>query len=427
VAYEGLLRALRAGVAKIEDPTDQVDSVRTKTVEPEPVALSVKVVLVGIDELYELLLQTDRRFRKLFKVKAHMQDHVERTDEAAVSLAAELCRIIRQDALPEFDREALAWLVDHSSRLAADQTRLSLEYPLLREIMIEAAALARLNGRKTVGTATLHEARDAQIYRANLFEEEFMADYDREIIKVPTRGEGVGVVNGMSVTFYGDYVFGLPHRIACTVGVGRRGIIDLEREAELGGPIHTKAIMILTSFLLGRFAHDKPLILSGTIHFEQSYAGIEGDSASGAELACLLSALADVPINLSYAFTGAVGHQGDILAVGDVTRKIEGFFKVCKRRGLTGGQGVLLPKDNVDNLMLSAEVIDAVDAGRFHVFPVETIEQAMEILTRHPAGEQHPDGSFTEGSIFARVDARFRELGRLAHAHGVGTSPPQHD
>jgi len=241
-----------------------------------------------------------------------------------------------------------------------------------------------------------------------------MEEYDRDVIKIRTSGEEVGRVNGLAVTMSGDYEFGLPHQIACTVGVGHGGIIDLEREAELGGPIHTKAMMILKSYLASQFAHNKPLVLSGSLCFEQSYTGVEGDSASGAELAALLSAISEVPLRLSLAFTGAVSQSGLIMAVGGVTRKIEGFFELCSRRGLTGEQGVILPKDNVEHLMLDDRVISAVREGKFHIYPVTHIGEAMELLTGMPVGRRRKDGSFTKGSLFEKVDNRLHELGWLA-------------
>ena len=224
----------------------------------------------------------------------------------------------------------------------------------------------------------------------------------------------MGRANGLAVTLLGDYEFGLPHQIACNVGVGHGGIMDLEREAELGGPIHTKGMMILKSYLLGLFAQDKPLVMTGSLCFEQSYVQVEGDSASGAELAALLSALAEAPLSLSLAFTGAVSHSGGIMAVGGVTQKVEGFFRVCQRRGLTGKQGVILPADNVVHLMCGEEVVEAVRKGRFHIYPVTSIEQAMELLTGLPAGRRLPAGGFTPGSLYRRVDNRLRTLAKLA-------------
>jgi len=411
-AWEGLLRALRTGQCRVEDPADH-DQPRTRTVEPEPVPLSVKVILIGTDELYETLLIHDPRFRKLFKIKAHMQDLVPRTPANCKAFLREVGDIVRGGGLPPFSREALAGLVDFSSRLADNQKKLSLQFPLVRDLMIEAAAMARLERADLVSGEMLARARAARDFRANLYEEMFLEEYDKGVIKAPTSGRAVGRVNGLAVSSYGDYTFGLPHQIACTVGVGEGGIIDLEREAELGGPIHTKAMMILKSYLLDRFAHDKPLILAGSLYFEQSYAHVEGDSASGAELAALLSALSGAPIDLSKAFTGAVNQSGHIMAVGDVTRKIEGFFEVCRRRGLTGRQGVLIPADNTDNLMLKPEVTEAVAAGKFSIWPVESIEQALELLTGIPAGKRGKRG-FPHGSLLRRADERLRQLAEAA-------------
>ena len=413
-AWEGLLRALRSGLARVEDPAEGGEHVRTRTIEPEPVPVDVKVVLVGSDEAYEMLLYSDERFGKLFKLKAHLHETMPRTPENALVYLSLTGRVIREAGLPPFGRDALARLVDHASLLAEDQTRLSLKIPLARELMIEAAALARRENATLVTAEHLALARRARDFRVNLFEEEYLEEYDREMIKVATSGEAVGRANGLSVRMFGDYEFGLPHQIACTVGVGHGGILDLEREAELGGPIHTKGMMILKSYLLGRFAQDKPLVMTGSLCFEQSYAAVEGDSASGAELAALLSALANRPIKLCYAMTGAVSQSGDILAVGGLNEKIRGFFAVCRRRGLTGDQGVLLPADNVINLMLDDEVAEAVAQGRFRIFPVTTIEQAMEILTGIPAGKRGADGKFPADSLYALVDERLASLAKCA-------------
>ncbi|GAB7080954.1 Lon protease family protein [Megalodesulfovibrio paquesii] len=416
-AWEGLLRALRSGLAKIEDPAEQHETTRTKTIEPEPLVLDVKVVLIGGDEAYEALLHHDDRFHKFFKVKAHLQERIPRDGKSIKQYLASLARIIHEANLLPFDRHALAQLVDYGSVLAEDQRKLSLKLPLLRERMLEASALARMDGARMVDGAILARAIQAKEYRSNLYEEEFMEEYDRELIKVSTSGSRVGTVNGLSVTWYGDYEIGLPHQISATVGVGHGGIVDLEREAELGGPIHTKAMMILKSYLVSLFAQDKPLVLTGSLCFEQSYAHVEGDSASGAELAALLSALSGAPLNLSLAFTGAVSQSGGILAVGGVTRKVEGFFKVCKRRGLTGEQGVLLPADNIVHLMLSEEVLEAVRAGAFHVYPVSSIEDALELLTGIPAGKPRKDGGFTRDSLYDRVDKRLAALAKMAREY----------
>ena len=417
-AWESLLRALRSGQARVEDPAEGGEHVRTRTIEPEPIPLDLKIVLVGPDEAYEALLYSDERFGKLFKLKAHLQENMARNPDNVGLYLTLAGQAIRQAGLLPFDRAALAALVDYASVLAEDQTRLSLKIPFARELMIEADALARRQGAQSVTAAHLTLARKAREFRVNLYEEEYLEEYDREMIKVATSGEAVGKANGLSVRMFGDYAFGLPHQISCTVGVGHGGILDLEREAELGGPIHTKGMMILKSYLVSRFAQDKGLVMTGSLCFEQNYAGVEGDSASGAELAALLSALAEAPIRLRYAMTGAVSQSGEIMAVGGVNEKIRGFFAVCRRRGLSGDQGVILPADNVVNLMLDDEVIEAVAQGRFHIHPVTTVEEAMEILTGLPAGVRGPDGTFPEGSLYARVDARLARLAQLAPQGG---------
>ncbi|MEF2230373.1 MAG: AAA family ATPase [Pseudodesulfovibrio sp.] len=412
-SWEGLLRALRSGKSRIEDPVDP-EQVRARTIQPAPVDLSLKVVLIGTDEHYEMLLYNDDRFAKFFKLKAHLQGAATRNASSVRNYLHMLGRIARECGLLPFTRDALAGLVDFASRLVEDQKRLSLYTPLVRERMVEASAVASASGKAEVGLAELAEAVRAKDYRANLYEEEFMTDYDRQVIKVATHGTSAGRANGLSVTMFGDYEFGLPHQISCTVGVGHGGIIDLEREAQLGGPIHTKGMMIIKSYLVRLFAQDKPIMLTGSLCFEQSYAGIEGDSASGAELASLLSALSGVPINLSYAFTGAVSQSGAVMAVGGVNRKIEGFFEVCRRRRLTGRQGVILPADNVVNLMLKDEIVQAVADGKFRIFPVKTIEEAMFILTGMRCGKRGKNGKFPTDSLYHRVDARLAELSRLA-------------
>ena len=412
-AWEGLMRALRSGVARIEDP-DFNDTSRVKGIEPEPMPLNLKVVLVGEDELYEMLLERDERFAKQFKIKAQMASETDRTAPSVRAWLCQLARIMDEADLLPFSREALAGLVDHGSELCEDHRKLSLRFPLMRETLIEASATAAMAGKTMVDKASLDEALRARRHRSDMVEELFMEEYDRDVIKLRTSGAEVGCVNGLAVTTSGDYEFGLPHQISCTVGVGHGGIIDLEREAELGGPIHTKAMMILKSYLASQFAHNKPLVLSGSLCFEQSYSGIEGDSASGAELAALLSAISEVPIRLSLAFTGAVSQSGQIMAVGGVTRKIEGFFELCSRRGLTGEQGVILPRDNVEHLMLDEKVVSAVRDGKFFIYPVTHISEAMELLTGMPAGRRRKDGSFPRDTLFYKVDERLSEFGWLA-------------
>lgn len=416
-AWESLLRALSSQLARIEEGSESSETTKTKGLTPEPLPLNLKVILVGSEEIYETLLMADDRFAKLFKIKAHLDETTPRNSAGYKLYLARMARIINESKLLPFTRGALAEIIDFGSFICEDQKKLSLKFGLVRELMIEASALTVMSGKTEVDETAIRDAQAARQFRANLYEEHFLEEYDRELIKVPTSGQAVGLVNGLAVTCYGDFEFGLPHQISCTVGVGHGGIIDLEREAELSGPIHTKAIMILKSYLVSMFARNKPIVLTGSLCFEQNYAGVEGDSASAAELAALLSALADVPVNLSLACTGAVSQTGNIMAVGSVTRKIEGFFDVCKRRGLSKGQGVIMPKDNIDHLMLKSEVIDAVEAGKFNIYPVAHISEVLALLTGMSAGTRRKDGSFTPGSLFQLVDRRLDQLCRLALKH----------
>lgn len=411
-SWDALLRSLRSNLARIDDLGELSESFnRTKSLSPEPLPLNLKVILIGSEDFYEELLENDDRFGKLFRIKAHMTDEAMRNATNIKYFLFQIARIIQQSALLPFTRDALAWLVDLGSHLCEDQKRLSLKFPLIRNFMVEASALARSRKHSTVDSAVLEETYTDKIFRANLVEELFMEDYDRQMIKVDTSGSAIGQVNGLAVTVNGDFEFGLPHRISCAVGVGHDGIIDLERESELGGPIHTKAMLILKGYLTRLFARKKPLVLNASLYFEQSYAGIEGDSASGAELVALLSALADVPVRLDLAFTGALSHTGQIMAVGGITRKIEGFYKVCSRKGLTGTQGVIIPFDNVDHLMLSTEILDSVEKRLFSIYAVKSIEDALFLLTGMPAGKSRKNGSFTPGSLFDLVDRRLELLG----------------
>ena len=414
-AWEALLRALRSGFSRIEDSSDE-DTTKTKGLAPQPIPLDLKVILVGKEEFYEMLLMNNEKFGKLFKIKAHLTEHMPRNSTAIKAYLQHLKHIISCDELLPFSKDALAGLVDYGSLLLEDQRKLSLKFPKIREVMIEANAFAKLAKSNMVTKAFLDKALEEKTFRSNLVEEAYMEEYDRRIIKVSTSGKAVGKVNGLAVSYYGDFEFGLPHQISCTVGAGSGGIIDLERDAELSGPIHTKAMMILKSYLVGSFAHNKPLVLTGSLGFEQNYAGIEGDSASGAELAALLSALSGIPINLGLAFTGAVGQSGELMAVGGVTCKIQGYFEVCKRHGLTGEQGVILPKDNIAHLMLNQKVLDAVKDKQFHIYAVDHITQALEILTGMPAGKKRKDGSYTPKSLFDLVDKRLAEFTHISTA-----------
>ncbi|MDE5832611.1 MAG: AAA family ATPase [Desulfovibrio sp.] len=413
--WDALLRSLRTGFAPIEDNAELSEfSFRVKSPRPEPAPLALKVILIGDEDYYEILLDNDDRFARLFRIKAHLTDQLDRTAPNLRLFLTEIAKIIRAENLCPFDASGLARVADHSSFLCEDQKKLSLKFPLLRETLIEASALARERDKKMVDAEILDEVLSAKNYRENLLQEVFMEDYNRDLIKLPVSGSAIGQVNGLSVVMSGDYEFGLPQKITCAVGVGHDGVIDLEREADLGGPIHTKAMLILKSYLTNLFASKKPLVLSASLYFEQSYGGIEGDSASGAELAALLSALAETPVRLDLAFTGAVSSTGQILAVGGVAKKIEGFYRLCARRGFTGTQGVIIPHSNIDHLLLPADIIASAEKGEFHIYSVKTMDEALLLLTGLPVGKRRKDGSFTPKSLFDRVDRRLDAFGYSA-------------
>ncbi len=413
-AWEGLLRALRAGVSRIHEASEQVEASKIKGIDPQAIPLDVKIILIGGDALYENLLLHDERFNKFFKIKAQLSDSSQRNSANIKSWVQHLVPIIDNANLLPFNKEALAELVDYSSFLCDDQRKLSLQFPIIREVMIESSTLATIENKSIVDKDCVHRTLQSREQRQSYLKDLVFEDYSRQLIKIQTKGFEVGKVNALSLTTYGEYEFGLPHKIACTVGVGHGGVIDLEREAELSGPIHTKAMMILKGYLLSLFARTKPLVFTGSLCFEQSYGGVEGDSASGAELAALLSALADVPINLSLAFTGAVSHAGDILSVGGVTKKIEGYFDICNHQGLTGEQGVILPYDNRDNLMLNKSVEEAVNSGKFHIYPVKHITEALNLLTGMSCGKMRKDSTFTPNSLYDKVDNKLKLFGWYA-------------
>lgn len=414
-SFEVLLLSLRTGYAKVDERSDCSDSpAKTQILRPQPLNLDIKVIIIGTDETYEMLLNKEQAFEKLFCIKAHMTSETERNAGSIKTYLCQLAKIIEENRLLPFTADALAWLVNLGSYICDDQHCLSLKFPVLREYMIEANELAKNKKKIIADESDLEDAFSAKNYRANLLEEKFLKEYDSQIIKVKTTGAQVGQVNGLSLSWDGSYEFGLPHSISCAIGVGHDGIIDLEREADLGGPIHTKAILILKSYLTNMFAQNKPLVLSASLYFEQIYAEIEGDSASGAELAAIISALSNVPVRLDLAFTGAVNHNGQILAVGGVSRKIEGFYNVCARKGLTGTQGVIIPFDNAHHLMLSRNVIESANKNQFAIYAVKTLEEALFLLTGINPGKRLKNGDFTKNSIFDLANRKLEQLGYCA-------------
>lgn len=425
-SYESLKRALRNREIVIEDLVERLGFVATKTIQPEPIPLDVKVLLLGSPFHYYLLYTLDEDFREVFKVRADFDSRMERTPETERLYCSFLCTLSQKEGIRPFTAEAAAKVVEVGSRLAEDQTKLSTRFGDLADIVREADYWAGVDGSPRVEAAHVHKAIEKKIYRSNLIEERIQEMIRRNVLLVETEGSKVGQVNGLSVIILGDYAFGRPNRITASLGLGRAGLIDIEREARLGGPIHTKGVLILAGYLTYRFAHDKPLTLSARLVFEQSYEMVEGDSASSAELYALLSALADLPIKQGIAVTGSVNQKGDVQAIGGVNEKIEGFFHTCRLKGLTGEQGVIIPEANVQHLMLKEEVIEAVRQGKFHIWAVRTVDEGISILTGVPAGERQPDGTFPPDTVNGRVDKRLREMNKaMAAAPAEGARPAE--
>ncbi len=418
ISWEALKRALRDKKIRIEDLGELYGLFSTKTIRPEPIPMNVKIVLTGDPYLYELLYIYDDKFQKLFKVKAHLDDRMNRTDENMLKCARMVAQFCRHNNCRHMDRTGFARLMEYSMEKTEDREKFSLELGDIGDLIREADYFAAIEDSDTIRAEHVEKAIEKRIYRSNLIEEKVRELLIKDIFWVETDGWKVGQVNGLSILMTGDYEFGKPNRITATVSVGRDGIIAIERESKLSGKIHTKGIMILTSFLKERFAHNKPISLTASLCFEQSYGLIEGDSASSTELYALLSAISGVPLYQGIAVTGSVSQKGEIQPVGGVTRKIESFFDICKHKGLNGKQGVIIPSKNVNNLMLKKEVLDAVEKGLFHIWPISRIEEGIEILTGMPAGELLEDGTYPEGTFFRKVDERLVELSEIVRKYG---------
>jgi len=428
LAWDTLKRTLKNRRIKIEEPGEQFRLFSTVTLEPEPIPLDVKVVLIGSPWLYYLLHAYEPEFRELFKVQVEFSEYVARTPENILAFARLLATCCREEGLRPFERSAVAKLVEHSSRLVEDQERLATTFSDLLDVAREASFWAGQNEHNRVTAGDVQRAIEAKIRRSNRLEERLQELITEGTLLVDTAGAVVGQVNGIAVIPLGEYHFGKPSRITARTFLGRGGIIDIAREARMGGKIHSKGVLILSGYLGGRYVQQVPLTLSASIAFEQLYEEVEGDSASSAELYAILSSLSGLPISQGLAVTGSVNQQGEVQAIGAVNAKIEGFFDVCRARGLTGEQGVLIPASNVRHLMLREDVVEAVAARQFHVFPIHTIDEGTALLTGLEAGERGPDGTFPEGSLNGLVQERLREMAEQARAYGVeGQLAPQPD
>jgi lon-related putative ATP-dependent protease len=409
-SWDGLKMALKGQQVRVEEPGERAGYIAIKGLRPSPVPLSTKVILIGNPLIYQLLYTMDPDFQEIFKVKADFDTTMDRTEENMANYASFVCTFCEKTKLKHLDREAVAKVIEYGSRLAEDQEKLSTRFADIADIIREANFYAAKENSEYVTAAHLKKAIDEKVYRSNLIQKKIQEMIERSFVLINTEGEATGQVNGLSVIDIGDFAFGRPSRVTASTAVGREGIVDIEREAMLGGPIHTKGVMILSGYLSNKYAQDKPLSLSARLVFEQSYEGVEGDSASSTELYAIISSLSSVPIKQNIAVTGSVNQRGEVQAIGGVNEKIEGYFEVCKAKGLTGKQGVMIPESNVQNLMLKEEVVEAVKAGKFHIYSVKTIDDGIEVLTGVKAGNRLPDGKFEKGSVHYRADIRLGEM-----------------
>ncbi|WP_455220262.1 Lon protease family protein [Kaarinaea lacus] len=412
-AWEGLKRALSSHEIRIESLEQMLSLVSTITLEPEPIPINVKLVLTGDRMLYYLLNEYDHEFSRLFKVAADFSEDFDRSADNTRLYARLIASLQRREKIRDIDAGGVARVIEQCARHADDGEKISLHMGSLVDLLYESDYWAGQNGSKVVSAHHVQQAVDKQIYRRDQIRSRIHESIQRGIHMIDTAGEQVAQVNGLTVMQLGEYSFGAPSRITATARLGEGDVIDIEREVELGGPIHSKAVMILSAYLADHYARNCPLSLSATLVFEQSYGTIEGDSASIAELCALLSAISGVPVKQNLAVTGSINQLGHVQAIGGVNEKIEGFFDVCDTRELTGDQGVIIPKSNVKHLMLRYDVVDAARQGKFHIYPVETVEQALELLTGLEIGEPDEDGNFPENSLNGIVQNRLQELNDL--------------
>ena len=365
-------------------------------------------------------------FWEMFKVKAEFDSQIDLTPENVAAYCAFICTICNAEGLLHADRSGVARVVEYSARLVSDQTKLSSRFGQLQDVLIEADYWARKDGAPLITSEHVKNALETKIHRLNLMEEKIRQLIAEGTLMVDVTGEVVGQMNGLVVYDLGDFSFGRPSRVTAKTFAGRRGVINIERESKLSGRIHDKGVLILSGYLGGKYGSGRPMSVSASLCFEQSYEGIEGDSASSTELYALLSSLSGLPMRQGIAVTGSVNQKGEIQPIGGVNEKVEGFFDVCKAKGLTGDQGVLIPHQNIPHLMLRDDVVEAVAAGQFHVYPVSTVDGGIEVLTGTPAGKMEPDGNFTEGSVHDRVNRRFQELAEGLREFGRAGAPAPH-
>lgn len=414
LCYEALKKALRIKETSIENTADQRSSMVMVSLKPEPIPLDIKVILIGNANIYHSLLAMDSDFRKLFKAKVEFEDDAPRTEENVIKLARFIHGFCEQEGLAHLDKYAVAKIIEYASRLADNQNKLSTRFNDLSQIIGEACTWAKMSKSKVVKEEHVVKALEERIERIKKYDAKYTEMIKENTLLISTNGAKVGQINGLTVMTIGDYTFGKPAKITVNTYVGKRGIVDIEREVELSGSSHSKGVLILNGYIGELFAQDIPLSLTASICFEQLYNGVDGDSASSTELYALLSSLSDLPINQSIAVTGSVNQKGEIQPIGGVNAKIEGFYHICKMRGLDGSHGVMIPVQNVMNLNLSDEVVEAVKNKKFHIYTVSTIEEGIEILTGVPAGKKDKNGNFPAGTVNYLVYEKLKKYANVS-------------
>jgi lon-related putative ATP-dependent protease len=382
----------------------------TKSLRPEAIPFKAKIIILGTPLIYELLYSADSDFKDLFKVKADFNTSMDRNEKNVERYASFICSLCDKEKLLHLDPTGIAAVIEYSSRLADDQGKLSTRFSEVADIIREANFYAKQDKSKLITRKHISKQLEEKVYRSNMIQKKIEEMMMKDLVLIETEGEKVGQVNGLAVMGMGDYAFGRPSRITASIAVGKEGIIDIERQAQMSGPTHTKGVLILSGYLNDRYAQDKPLGLTARLVFEQSYSGVDGDSASSTELYALLSALSGKPIKQYLAVTGSVNQKGEVQAIGGVNQKIEGFFDVCKAKGMTGKQGCVIPESNVQNLMLREDLVRAIKDDRFHIYPVRTIDEGIEVLTGATAGKRRKDGTYDKGAINDLVQKRLSEM-----------------
>ncbi len=409
-SWDSLKMSLKDKKIIIEEASERLGYISTKGLKPEPIPLKVKVILIGLPSHYNILYNFDQDFKKLFKIRADYDLTMKRTDSNIKKITKFICTFCNKENLNHLKASAVREIIEYSLRLAGDKNKISTSFADISDIITEANFYSHEDNKKYIDAAHIKRAIDEKYFRSNLVQEKVKDMIKDGTILIDTEGSVVGQVNGLSIIDLGDIVFGKPSRVTVSIGLGKAGIIDIERETKLGGPVHSKGVMILSGYITEKYTLDSPLNLSARIVFEQSYGGVEGDSASSAELYAMLSALSEVPVNQNIAVTGSVNQKGEIQAIGKVNEKIEGFFDVCKEKGLNGKQGVVIPHSNVKNLMLKDAVIDAVKNKKFHIYTAKTIDDGIEILTGQRAGKKLASGKFPKNTINYKVNQRVKEF-----------------